>query len=92
MPKYHPAAVLFDMDGTLIDSEKLWDVALEELAAHYGGRLSTAARRAMVGTSMAETLAILHADIGQPWRDAAASAAWLERRVAEHLGFRRTLT
>lgn len=79
----HPAAVLFDMDGTLIDSEKLWGVALSELAAQYGGALSPEGRRAMVGTSMAESMAILHADLGQGWRDAGAGAAWLETRVAE---------
>lgn len=71
------------MDGTLVDSEKLWDVALAELAARYGGTLSPAARRAMVGTSMAESMAILHADLGQEWRDGAAGAAWLEARMAE---------
>ena len=36
----HPAAVLFDMDGTLVDSEKLWDIALDELADQYGAVLS----------------------------------------------------
>jgi HAD superfamily hydrolase (TIGR01509 family) len=77
------AAVLFDMDGTLVDSEKVWDLALGELAAEYGGTLSTTARLAMVGTSMAESMAILHADLGQPWRDAAGGADRLERRVAE---------
>jgi HAD superfamily hydrolase (TIGR01509 family) len=77
------AAVLFDMDGTLVDSERVWDVALDELAAEYGGRLSSAARVAMVGTSMAESMDILHADLGQPWRDAAIGAEWLERRVAD---------
>ena len=30
------------MDGTLVDSEKLWDVALQELAARVGGTLSAA--------------------------------------------------
>jgi HAD superfamily hydrolase (TIGR01509 family) len=79
----HPAAVLFDMDGTLVDSERIWDVALAELATRYGGTLSPAARLAMVGTSMAESMAILHADLGQEWRDGAAGAAWLEERVAE---------
>ena len=34
------AAVLFDMDGTLVDSEKVWSVGLTELATHYGGELS----------------------------------------------------
>lgn len=80
---HHPAAVLFDMDGTLVDSEKLWDVALHELAARYGGSLSPAGRQAMVGSSMAASMEILHADLGQPWRDAVAGAAWLAERVEE---------
>lgn len=71
------------MDGTLVDSEKLWDVALLELAQRYGSTLSQRARRAMVGTSMAVSMDILHEDLGQEWRDAAAGAAWLEERVAQ---------
>ena len=31
------AAVLFDMDGTLVDSERLWSVAMDRLAAELGG-------------------------------------------------------
>lgn len=81
-----PAAVLFDMDGTLIDSEKLWDVALNELAANYGGRLSDAARLAMVGSDIATSMRLLHDDLGQPWRDAGSGAQWLTRRVAELFG------
>lgn len=71
------------MDGTLVDSERLWDVGLQELAAHYGGTLSPAARLAMVGTSMSVSMEILHADLGQPWRDPTVGAAWLDKRVAE---------
>jgi len=74
------AAVLFDMDGTLVDSEKVWDVGLTELAHRYGGELSAQARMRMVGTSMAESMTILHADLGQPWREPAESVAWLEER------------
>src|SRR3954454_12800404 len=76
-------AVLFDMDGTLVDSEKVWDVGLNELARRYGGELSAPARTRMVGTSMAESMDILHSDIGQPWSDRYASVTWLENRVAE---------
>jgi HAD superfamily hydrolase (TIGR01509 family) len=83
LPTVRPAAVLFDMDGTLVDSEKIWDIALDELAARYGGTLSASARRAMLGTRTAESLAILHADLGQPWRDPVAGAAWLDARVAQ---------
>jgi HAD superfamily hydrolase (TIGR01509 family) len=75
--------VLFDMDGTLVDSEKVWNVALNELAAHAGGELSLAARLAMIGSSMASSMQILRDDLGQPDRDEAADVAWLERRVAE---------
>ncbi|HEX5540976.1 MAG TPA: HAD family phosphatase [Micromonospora sp.] len=75
--------MLFDMDGTLVDSEKLWDIAINELAARYGGSVSLAARQAMVGTSMADSMALLHADLDQPWRDPIAGTAWLESRVAE---------
>jgi len=77
------AGVLFDMDGTLVDSEKVWDVGLAELAEHYGGRLSAPARARMVGTSMLDSMAILHEDLGQPWRVGAQSLIWLERRVKE---------
>jgi HAD superfamily hydrolase (TIGR01509 family) len=67
------AAVLFDMDGTLVNSEPLWEETLHELAAELGGTLSDAARASMVGTDMATSMTILHADLGQPWRDIAAS-------------------
>ncbi|TDC83445.1 HAD family phosphatase [Micromonospora sp. KC606] len=75
--------MLFDMDGTLVDSEKLWDVALRELAAEYGGELSADARRAIIGTSMAEAMRILHEDLGQPEREPQASAAWIDARILE---------
>lgn len=71
------------MDGTLVDSEKLWDVALHELAARYGGVLSDATRKAMVGCSMAVSMRLLHDDLGQPERDPDASAAWINARVLE---------
>ena len=74
------------MDGTLVDSEKVWDVALHELAAHAGGKLSGSARLAMIGSSMAVSMQILRDDLGQPDRDEAADVAWLERRVEELFG------
>jgi HAD superfamily hydrolase (TIGR01509 family) len=76
-------AVLFDMDGTIVDSEKVWDVGLRELAHRYGGELSAPARTRMIGTSMAESMEILHADIAQPWRDPYLSVSWLEARVRD---------
>jgi HAD superfamily hydrolase (TIGR01509 family) len=78
-----PAAVLFDMDGTLVDSEKLWGVALQDLAVRAGGRLSEKARLAMVGTSMPVSMAIFREDLAQPDRPYDADVAWLTDRVAD---------
>ncbi|MFI6235216.1 HAD family hydrolase [Micromonospora sp. NPDC050784] len=75
--------MLFDMDGTLVDSEKLWDVALQELAKEYGGKLSDDARQSIIGTAMAESMRILHDDLGQPERDPEISAAWINARILE---------
>ncbi|HET7665681.1 MAG TPA: HAD family phosphatase, partial [Mycobacterium sp.] len=41
-------AVLFDMDGTLVDSEKLWDISLAALYTELGGRLRAEVRASMV--------------------------------------------
>jgi HAD superfamily hydrolase (TIGR01509 family) len=78
-------AVLWDMDGTLVDSEKLWDVSLAELARYLGGELSAATRAAMVGSSMWRTLDMMFDEVGLEHRpDAMADAAhWLSRRTQE---------
>ena len=44
-----PAAVLWDLDGTLIDSEKVWDVSLADTIRWLGGELSPRTRAAVVG-------------------------------------------
>jgi HAD superfamily hydrolase (TIGR01509 family) len=79
----NPAAVLFDMDGTLVDSERLWGIALGELAVQAGGALSETARLAMVGTSMARSMQLFRDDLGQPGRPEAPDVEWLTVRVQE---------
>lgn len=80
-----PAAVLWDMDGTLVDSEKLWTVSLHDTAQMLGGELSAPAREAMIGAEMARTLVLLFDDLGLP-PDAervAAAERYLTERTAE---------
>ncbi len=58
------AAVLFDMDGTLVDSERLWSIAMDRVAAQLGGALSPAARDRTVGQSVPFAVAVMLEDIG----------------------------
>src|SRR5205809_4184896 len=69
------------MDGTLLDSEKVWDVALADLAAWLGGELSQRARVRMIGSSLARSVTILHADLGID-ADPESSGAFLTERTA----------
>src|SRR4051794_41914866 len=57
-------AVLFDMDGTLVETEHYWDRSLELLAEQLGGRMSTDVRPAMVGVAVPVSLQLLYADLG----------------------------
>lgn len=45
-------AVLFDLDGLLVDSEPIWTIAEEELAAALGGTWSTSLKAAIAGTRL----------------------------------------
>ena len=80
-----PDAVLCDMDGTLVDSEKLWTISLHDTARWLGGALSPAAREAVVGGDMPRTLATLFDDLGLPHDEERMAAAerFLNDRTAE---------
>ena len=78
-------AVLFDMDGTLVETEQFWGIAMSELASGLGGRMSEEARSRTVGTSMAVSMAVLHADLGVTRTDkqTRADGHWVTERTAE---------
>ncbi|TDC04516.1 hypothetical protein E1267_22550 [Nonomuraea longispora] len=50
--------MLFDMDGTLFDSEPLSDVSLAELAGKLGGTVSPRTRHRVVGRNLRDTARI----------------------------------
>lgn len=54
-----PAAVLWDMDGTLIDTEPLWGIATYELGELLGRPLTAEVRERTVGGSFESTLRIV---------------------------------
>jgi HAD superfamily hydrolase (TIGR01509 family) len=78
-------AVLWDMDGTLVDSEKLWDVSLHELYGRLGGVLTPEVRESTVGGSAFGVMRIVYGDLGlEPDQEAMAeSADWLHERTGE---------
>ena len=59
-------AVIFDLDGVLLDSEQVWDEAREQLANERGGRWHENAQRDMMGMSSLEWSRYMHETIGLP--------------------------
>jgi HAD superfamily hydrolase (TIGR01509 family) len=57
-------AVVFDLDGVLVDSEQLWDTARREVAAEHGGRWKPAATAAMQGMSSPEWASYMRSELG----------------------------
>lgn len=59
-------AVVFDLDGVLLDSEQVWDDARRKLTIERGGRWRQDATRAMMGMSSLEWSAYLHDELAVP--------------------------
>jgi len=57
-------AVVFDLDGVLVDSEQLWDEVREQLARERGGRWHERAQADMMGMSSTEWSRYMHDVIG----------------------------
>ena len=81
-------AVLFDMDGLLVDSEPLWTVAEEELADRLGSTWTAEIKAAVIGTRMdlavPTMLRLLGVDDGP--EAVARESAWLLARMVELFG------
>jgi HAD superfamily hydrolase (TIGR01509 family) len=78
-------AVLFDMDGTLVDSEKLWDISLAALYEQLGGRMTHEVRASIVGGSAEDTIHTVYTDLGLELDPVAMadSIRWLHDYTAE---------
>lgn len=77
-------AVVFDLDGVLVDSEKLWDVVRRGVAAEAGRRWPPEATRAMQGMSTAEWSAYLTGPVGIPVAPEEVAATVVDRIAAQY--------
>jgi HAD superfamily hydrolase (TIGR01509 family) len=81
-------AVIFDLDGVLIDSEQVWDEVRQDFARTHGGVWTPEATRAMQGMSTPEWGAYLVSEVGVRLSAEEASAgviAEMEKAYAAHL-------
>jgi HAD superfamily hydrolase (TIGR01509 family) len=81
-------AVVFDLDGVLVDSEHLWDDVRETLARERGGRWHEGAQADMMGMSSPEWSRYMHDVIRLPEPPDEINAEVVRRmeaRYSEHL-------
>ncbi|MGN6473959.1 MAG: HAD family hydrolase [Mycobacteriales bacterium] len=82
----HPIkAVLFDMDGLLVDSEPLWTVGEIELAEHLGGSWSDELKTAIIGTRLDTAIRTILEwyDVPRDATDVDAAMQFLLNRMVE---------
>ena len=77
-------AVVFDMDGVIVDSEQVWDDVREQLAKERGGRWHDGAQAAMMGMSSPEWSAYMHDEIGLRESPEEINAEVVERMLARY--------
>ena len=77
-------AVVFDLDGVLLDSEHVWDGVREQLARERGGRWHERAQADMMGMSSTEWSRYMHDVIGLPEAQEAINDEVVERMLARY--------
>jgi HAD superfamily hydrolase (TIGR01509 family) len=80
------AAVIFDLDGVLLESEQVWNRAKRELVGERGGTWGDHAPRAMMGMSSPEWSRYVRDELGVDLEPRAISDAVVERveRIYRH--------
>ncbi len=88
MTRVSVAAVVFDMDGVLIDSEQAWADAREEITREHGGVWPAGTQERMMGMSSTEWSRFMRDELGvglEPREISDAVVERLERRFRESL-------
>jgi HAD superfamily hydrolase (TIGR01509 family) len=77
-------AVVFDLDGVLVQTEELWDEVRAGLAHERGARYDAEAQRAMMGMSSLEWSRYMHDELGLPDAPEEISAEVVRRMAARY--------
>lgn len=86
-----PAAVLWDMDGTLVDTEPYWIRAQHEIVEAFGGQWTDELALQLVGKDLMVSAALMRANSHITWSEERIVEELLVRVVAsvrEHLPWR----
>lgn len=75
-----PAAVIFDMDGVIVESEALWDKAREDLVVATGGVWVPGAQQAMMGMASTQWSVYVRDHLQVP-----LTAEEINRRIIDRL-------
>ena len=77
-------AVVFDMDGVLLQSEEVWDAVREQFVRERGGRYDAEIQRAMMGMSSPEWSRYLHEHAGVSDKPEEINAEVVRRMLASY--------
>jgi HAD superfamily hydrolase (TIGR01509 family) len=78
------AAVIFDLDGVLLDTEQVWDEVREALVRERGGRWHERAQADMMGMSSLEWSRYMHDELALRERPEDISAEVVRRMLARY--------
>ncbi len=77
-------AVVFDLDGVIVDSEQVWDEVRERYTRETGGSYTEQATREMMGMSSSEWSRYMAMELGVPGTPAEINAAIVERMLERY--------
>jgi HAD superfamily hydrolase (TIGR01509 family) len=77
-------AVVFDLDGVLVDSEPVWEQVRRQVVAEHGGQWLPDAQQRLMGMSTGEWARYLSQDLGVGLPPPAVAATVIERMQARY--------